>query len=119
VEKKDLLEAQTAGLPLSGSECSSSAGVGSGLYRRGCKGGRVSPPENSRSAGPQSCDHQMEWVHMPSWLTNWKFLQFCKQGNKQEGFASSHKSGGLVLVLTLGPSTHPKNARDLTLGCNH
>jgi hypothetical protein len=35
VEKEDLLEAQTAGLPLSGSECSSSAGRGRGLYRRG------------------------------------------------------------------------------------
>jgi hypothetical protein len=27
---------------------------------------------------------------------------------------SGHKSGGLVLVLAWGPSTHPKNARDLT-----
>jgi hypothetical protein len=35
VEKKDLLEAQTAGLPLLGSECSSLAGMGGGLYRRG------------------------------------------------------------------------------------
>jgi hypothetical protein len=34
-------------------------------------------------------------------LRNGKFLQFCKQGNKQETFASSHKSGGLVLVLAL------------------
>jgi hypothetical protein len=29
--------------------------------------------------------------------------------------ASSHKSGDLVLVLALGPSAHPKNARDLTV----
>jgi hypothetical protein len=35
VEKKDLLKAQTAGLPPSGSECSSLAGMGRGLYRRG------------------------------------------------------------------------------------
>jgi hypothetical protein len=42
VEKKDLLEAQTAGLPVLGSECSSSAGTGSGLSRRGhTEGGRV------------------------------------------------------------------------------
>jgi hypothetical protein len=33
--KERFIEAQTAGLPLSGSECSSSAGMGSGLYRRG------------------------------------------------------------------------------------
>jgi hypothetical protein len=38
-----------------------------------------------------------------------------KQRNKQGSWASSHKSGGLVSVLALGPSACPKNARDLTL----
>jgi hypothetical protein len=33
--KERFIEAQTAGLPLSGSECSSLAGIGRGLYRRG------------------------------------------------------------------------------------
>jgi hypothetical protein len=39
-------------------------------------------------------------------------LQAEKQsGEKQAGgLASGHKSGGLVLVLALGPSTRPKNA---------
>jgi hypothetical protein len=36
------------------------------------------------------------------------------QGNNQGSLASGHKSGGLVLVLALGLSAHPKNARDLT-----
>jgi hypothetical protein len=36
------------------------------------------------------------------------------QRNKQRSWASSHKSGGLVLVLASGPSACPKNARDLT-----
>jgi hypothetical protein len=47
-------------------------------------------------------------------LINWKFLRFCKQGNKQGSFASGHKPGGLVLVLASGLSDFPKNARDLT-----
>jgi hypothetical protein len=47
-------------------------------------------------------------------LRNGKFLLFCKQGNKQESFASSHKSGGLVSVLASGHSALPKDARDLT-----
>jgi hypothetical protein len=34
VKKKDLLKAQTTVLPLLGSECSSLAGMGRGLYRR-------------------------------------------------------------------------------------
>jgi hypothetical protein len=44
-------------------------------------------------------------------------LQAEKQsGEKKEGgLASGHKSGGLVLVLALGPSTRPKNATDLTV----
>jgi hypothetical protein len=47
VERKDLLEAQTARLPPSGSEYSSLVGMGSGLYRRGytVKEGGVSPRE--------------------------------------------------------------------------
>jgi hypothetical protein len=48
-------------------------------------------------------------------LRNWKFLRFCKQGNKQGSFASGHKSGGLVSVLASGLFAHPKNARDLTV----
>jgi hypothetical protein len=55
----------------------------------------------------------MEWVDMHSQLRNGIFLQFCKQRNKQESFASGHTTGGLVLVLASGLSTHPKNAKDL------
>jgi hypothetical protein len=43
--KERFIEAQTAGLPLSGLECSSLAGMGRGLYRRGHtmrEGGRSS-----------------------------------------------------------------------------
>jgi hypothetical protein len=32
---------------------------------------------------PIICDHQMEQVDMPSYSSNWKFLRFCKQRNKQ------------------------------------
>jgi hypothetical protein len=113
--KEKFIKAQTAGLSLSGSECSSLAGMGKGLYRRGhmVREGWCSR-EQLGHWPPFICDHQMEWVDMHSWLRNWKFLRFCKQGNKQESFASSHKSGGLVLVLASGPSAHPKNARDPT-----
>jgi hypothetical protein len=52
-------------------------------------------------------------------LRNWKFLRFCKHGNKQGkkqgSLARGHKSGGLFSMLALGPSAHPKNARDLIL----
>jgi hypothetical protein len=48
-------------------------------------------------------------------LRNWKFLRFCKQGNKQGSLASGHKPGDLVSVLALGPSAYPKNDRDLTV----
>jgi hypothetical protein len=43
-------------------------------------------------------------------------LQAEKQSGREtsRGETSGHKSGGLVLVLASGPSTHPKNARDLT-----
>jgi hypothetical protein len=57
----------------------------------------------------------MERVNMPSQLRNWKFLRFCKQGNKQgnkqESLASGHKSGGLVSVLASGLSTHPQECQ--------
>jgi hypothetical protein len=36
-----------------------------------------------------------------------------EQENKQGSLTSSHKSGGLVLVLASGSSTCSKNARDL------
>jgi hypothetical protein len=87
--------------------------MGSGLYRWG-----QAVREGESFWSPIICDHQMESVDMPSCLRNWKFLRFCKQGNKQGSMqgslASSHKSGSLVLVLASGLSTHPKNARDLT-----
>jgi hypothetical protein len=47
--------------------------------------------------------------------SSWVVLQAEKQSEKKQGsWASSHKSGHLVSVLPLGPSVHPKNARDLT-----
>jgi hypothetical protein len=51
VEKERFIGGQTVGLTLSGPECSSSTGIGSGLYRRGHtigKGGCSS----QRTAGP-------------------------------------------------------------------
>jgi hypothetical protein len=51
VEKKDLLEAQTAGLPLLGSKCSSLAGMDRGLYRRG-HSVREGERSSQRTAGP-------------------------------------------------------------------
>jgi hypothetical protein len=59
---------------------------------------------------------------MPGSLSNWKFLS-CLQAEKQSGReisrgeTSGHKSGALASVLALGPSTHPKNVRDLTVSC--
>jgi hypothetical protein len=47
-------------------------------------------------------------------LRNWKFLRFCKQGNKQGSFASGHKSGESGFGVSLGTLCHPKNGRDLT-----
>jgi hypothetical protein len=86
--KERFIEAQTAGLPLSGSECSSLAGMGRGLYRRGYtmrEGGRSSqrtarPPVSIYLWSPDGMGQHSVW--------------FCKQGNKQESFASGHKSGG-------------------------
>jgi hypothetical protein len=87
--------------------------MGSRLYRKGQVMG-----EGESLWSLIIFDHQMEQVDMPGWLRNWKFLRFCKQGNKQENkqgsLASGHKSGGLVLVLALGTSAHPKDTRDLT-----
>jgi hypothetical protein len=44
-------------------------------------------------------------------------LQAEKQSDREtsRGEISSHKSGGLVLVLASGPSICPKNARDLAI----
>jgi hypothetical protein len=58
VEKKDLL--QTAGLSPLRSESSGSAGMGSGLYRRGQAMG-----EGESLWSPIICNHQMEQVDMP------------------------------------------------------
>jgi hypothetical protein len=51
---------------------------------------------------------------LASWVagSSWVVLQAEKQSGRE---TSSHKLGGLVSALTLGPSTCPKNARDLTL----
>jgi hypothetical protein len=49
---------------------------------------------------------------LASWVTGSSWGVF--QAEIQGIWASGHKSGGLVLVLTSGPSAHPKNARDLT-----
>jgi hypothetical protein len=55
-----------------------------------------------------------KWTCLASWVTgsSWGFVS--RETRKHRSLASSHKSGGLVLVLALGTSTHPKNARDLT-----
>jgi hypothetical protein len=60
VEKKDLLELDHRTVTLSGSECSSLAEMGSGLYRRGQAMG-----EGESLWSPIICDHQMEQVDMP------------------------------------------------------
>jgi hypothetical protein len=66
MEKKDLLEAQTAGLSLSDSECSSLAGIGNGLYRRGTPQRKLGVTHREKPGhwSPFICDHQMEWVSM-------------------------------------------------------
>jgi hypothetical protein len=55
---------------------------------------------------------------LANWVTgsSWVGLQAEKQSGREtsRGETSSHKSGGLVLVLASGPSAHPKSARDLT-----
>jgi hypothetical protein len=85
--------------------------MGSGLYRRGQAIG-----EGESLWSLIICDHQMEQVDMPGELSNWKFLScFASRETIRQGETSVHKSGGLVLVLALGSSTHPKNARDLTV----
>jgi hypothetical protein len=66
-KKEKFIEAQTAGLPLSGSECSSLAGMGRGLYRRGhtvMEGGCSS--QRTAELLVSVCDHQMEWVNTHS-----------------------------------------------------
>jgi hypothetical protein len=84
--------------------------MGSGLFRRGQAMG-----EGESLWSPIICDHQMEQVNMPGWLSNWKFLScFASQETIRQGETSGHKSGGLVLLAS-GPSTCPKNARDLTV----
>jgi hypothetical protein len=86
------------------------AELGSGLYRRG-----QAIKEGESLWSLIICGHQMEQVDMPGYLSNWKFLNcFASQETIRQGETSGHKSGGLVLVLALGPSAHPKNARDLT-----
>jgi hypothetical protein len=60
VERKDLLEIQTAGLSLSGSEHSGLAELGSGLYSLGQVMG-----EGENLWSLIICDHQMEQVDMP------------------------------------------------------
>jgi hypothetical protein len=89
------------------------AEMGSGFCRRGQTMGK-----GESLWCPIICDHQMEQVDMPGY--NWKFLRgFASrensQGNNQGSLASGHRSGGLVSVLALGPSTCPKNSRDLTV----
>jgi hypothetical protein len=77
VEKKDLLKLQTAELSPWGSGCSSLAGMGSGLYRRGQAMG-----EGESFWSPIICAHQMEQVDMPGKLRNWKFLRFLQAWKK-------------------------------------
>jgi hypothetical protein len=61
VERKDLLEIQTAGLPPTPRSGSSDLGeLGSGLYRRGQAMG-----EGESLWSLIICDHQMEQVYMP------------------------------------------------------
>jgi hypothetical protein len=59
--KERFIRGQTAGLSLLGSEHSSLAGMGSGLYRRGQAMG-----EGESLWSPIICDQQMEQVDMPS-----------------------------------------------------
>jgi hypothetical protein len=58
--KERFIRNQTTGLSLSGSECSSLAEMGSGLYRRGQAMG-----EGESLWSLIICDHQMEQVDMP------------------------------------------------------
>jgi hypothetical protein len=60
VEKKDLLELDCRAVTLLGSEYSSLAEMGSGLYRRGQAVG-----EGESLWSLIICDHQMEQVDMP------------------------------------------------------
>jgi hypothetical protein len=83
--------------------------MGGGLYRRG-----QAMREGEVFSSLIICDHKMERVYMPSWLRNWRFLRFCKRGNKPRSLANGHMSGVLVSVLALGLSACPKNDRNLT-----
>jgi hypothetical protein len=58
--KERFIRNQTSGLPLSGSESSDLAEMGSGLYRRGQAMG-----EEESLWSPIICDHHMEQVNMP------------------------------------------------------
>jgi hypothetical protein len=82
--KKDLLGIQTAGLSLSGSEWSSLAEMGSGLYRRGQAMG-----EGETVWSLIICDHQMnKSTCLASWViwSSWVVLQTEKQsGRKKQG----------------------------------
>jgi hypothetical protein len=48
-------------------------------------------------------------------FSNWKILScFASWETIRQGETNCHKLESLVSVLVLGPSVHPKNARELT-----
>jgi hypothetical protein len=100
VEKKGLLEPDHRAItPFRVQSEGAWLKMGSGLYRRG------QPMGKGESLWSLIiCDHQMEQVNMPGWLSNWKFLScFASQETIRQGETSGHKSGGLVSVLAFRP----------------